>query len=79
MGSYFGICPNSTVWVTLGTGEQGNAANVAAEFLAEQTKSTAGTGRIQLHSPSINLPEQESERIFEGFDICIPVQESSEW
>ena len=48
MGSYFGICPNSTVWVTLGRGEQGNAANVAADFLAEQTKSTAGTGRIQL-------------------------------
>ena len=48
MGSYFGICPNSTVWVTLGREEQGNAANVAADFLAEQTKSTAGTGRIQL-------------------------------
>ena len=48
MDSYFGICPNSTVWVTLGREEQGNAAKVAADFLAEQTESTAGTGRIQL-------------------------------
>ena len=55
VGSYFGICPNSTVWVTLGRGEQGNAANVAADFLAEQTESTAGIGQIQMftiHSTS---------------------------